>query len=167
MIGSMTVFSVGLLIKVYFLVFKDGSTRRFRGRSGTEDNMDFGASAIPLEIADGPDQKQKDKPHSSYFCNGFYEGLVLISRHKYTWLLLAVSTLYEVVLTVLDYEFKLSGARYSSISITPTLEVNYLTHYHSLSCYDRTVLHGVGAQTFTSLTQASPRTIISSSGTDQ
>jgi hypothetical protein len=68
-----------------------------------------------------------DKKSRSIFniFNGFYEGLALISRYKYTWLLLGVSTLYEVVLTVLDYEFKLSGAHYSS---TPSvLEVAVAT----------------------------------------
>lgn len=42
--------------------------------------------------------------------SGFYEGLSLILRHKYVALLLGVSCLYEVVVTVLDYQFKILGA---------------------------------------------------------
>lgn len=45
-------------------------------------------------------------------CNifaGFYEGLNLIVKHGYMTRVLGVSCLYEVVVTVLDYEFKLLG----------------------------------------------------------
>lgn len=40
----------------------------------------------------------------------FYEGLTLIMQHRYTLKLLGVSVLFEIVVTVLDYEFKLMGA---------------------------------------------------------
>ena len=42
--------------------------------------------------------------------SGFYDGLSLILRHRYVLQLLGVSTLYEIVVTVLDYQFKMLGA---------------------------------------------------------
>ena len=41
---------------------------------------------------------------------GFYEGLSLIMRYPYVLKLLGVSCLYEIVVTILDYEFKLMGS---------------------------------------------------------
>ena len=42
-------------------------------------------------------------------CRGFYEGLSLVLTHTYVLKLAGVSCLYEVVVTVLDYEFKVSN----------------------------------------------------------
>ena len=63
--------------------------------------------------------EQESKNH---ICHGFVQGLLLISRYRYTWYLLGISTLYEIVLTILDYEFKLSGENYATIGISNTLE---------------------------------------------
>ena len=46
--------------------------------------------------------------------SNFYEGLSLILKHKYVFKLAGVSCLYEIVLTVLDYEFKVLAAMSSS-----------------------------------------------------
>lgn len=54
-------------------------------------------------------QAQPDSSGLSIF-SGFFEGFSLIVRHKYVALLLGVSCLYEVVVTVLDYQFKILGA---------------------------------------------------------
>jgi len=43
------------------------------------------------------------------FVGGFYEGLKIVLSHKYVFILFIVSTLHEVVLTILDYQFKLMG----------------------------------------------------------
>jgi ATP/ADP translocase len=47
---------------------------------------------------------------------GFCEGLALIFQHKYVMRIFAVSCFYEIVITVLDYEFKMLGAG----SLTPS-----------------------------------------------
>jgi AAA family ATP:ADP antiporter len=126
LIASMTVFSVGLSIKLYFIVFKGRNVegRHTRVRSSTEDSegIEYIASAIPLTTFSKQTSEDVVTPapptHSVYnICNGFYEGLLLIIQYRYTWYLLGVSTLYEIVLTVLDYEFKLSGAQYSKQSV--------------------------------------------------
>ena len=43
-----------------------------------------------------------------HVCGSFYEGLSLILTHMYVLKLAGVSCLYEVVVTVIDYEFKVS-----------------------------------------------------------
>ena len=48
---------------------------------------------------------------------GFYEGLMLILQHRYILKLAGISCLYEVVVTVLDYQFKIAGAK-DSVSVT-------------------------------------------------
>lgn len=42
--------------------------------------------------------------------SGFYEGLFLIAKYSYVMHIMGVTCLYEIVLTVMDYEFKLLGA---------------------------------------------------------
>jgi hypothetical protein len=42
--------------------------------------------------------------------SGFYEGLFLITKYPYVMHIMGVTCLYEIVLTVMDYEFKLLGA---------------------------------------------------------
>ena len=57
-----------------------------------------------------PERKPEPAPTS---CAAFFDGLHLIWRHAYVFNLLLISTLYEVVLTVLDFEMKVVGrARY-------------------------------------------------------
>ena len=46
-------------------------------------------------------QKGSTSSPSPYFLDGFYQGILLITRYRYTLYLLGVSTLYEIVLTVL------------------------------------------------------------------
>lgn len=129
MIAAMIVLLVGLSIKLYFLLFKSRriDSKRSRVRSSSEDgeNMEVIASAVALNNDDK--SATALRPGGVFnLCSGFYEGILLISNYKYTWYLLGVSTLYEIVLTVLDYEFKLSGAHYSAAIVSipdTTLEV--------------------------------------------
>lgn len=48
---------------------------------------------------------------------GFYEGLSLILKHRYVLKLLGVTCLYEIVVTVLDYEFKILGAQMAALPL--------------------------------------------------
>ena len=46
------------------------------------------------------------KPGTLAVFTGFYDGLALILRHTYVMQLMGVTCLYEIVVTVLDYQFK-------------------------------------------------------------
>ena len=101
-IGSITVFSVSLLIKLYHIVFRDKVTVQVetgRVRSVTETSDAIDAITTP------------EKKTCWSVIQGFYEGLYLISQYRYVALILGVSCLYEVVITILDYEFKVLGAQ--------------------------------------------------------
>jgi AAA family ATP:ADP antiporter len=45
-----------------------------------------------------------------------FEGISLIYAHRYVLYLLLVTCLYEIVITILDFEFKILGAQYSAAS---------------------------------------------------
>ena len=47
-----------------------------------------------------------------HVCGSFYEGLSLVLTHMYVLKLAGISCLYEVVLTILDFEFKVSTILY-------------------------------------------------------
>lgn len=99
---------------------------RARVRTWTDDDQS-GAGGVERETARGERLEGKGTPSSgvdddtralwkraSGMCfrafGGFWEGLALISKHKYVMRILAVSCFYEIVVTVLDYEFKMLGA---------------------------------------------------------
>jgi AAA family ATP:ADP antiporter len=119
--GAMSIFSVSLIIKIYHIVYKESSnieSASNRVRSISE------ASYSSLLSYEG--DKQIEKINEITFLQSiinvfknFYEGLSLILSYRYTIFLLGVSCLYEIVVTVLDYEFKLMGA--DSISSTPSI----------------------------------------------
>ena len=46
--------------------------------------------------------------------SGFYEGLFLIVKYPYVLHIMGVTCLYEIVLTVMDYQFKLLGSSKTS-----------------------------------------------------
>lgn len=169
LMSSVTIFSVSLLVKLYFIVYKDRPTmqdpapRRLgpgaaaaSGLASRTISSDAGggvelattsyaslssrpSTPAPLDNekagaalrAQGMVQVQLDeageaqKPPSPRnlkgqgrgflgLFSGFYEGLSLILKHRYVLLLLGVSCLYEVVITVLDYQFKILGAEKSA-----------------------------------------------------
>lgn len=108
--GSMSIFSVSILIKAYHIVFRDHATEtvKLRVRSFSECESDFPSHVSkPLE----------NPTFFNIFINlfrGFYEGLMLILRHRYILKLAGISCLYEIVVTVLDYQFKILGANHVS-----------------------------------------------------
>lgn len=104
-VGSMTIFTVSLLMKSYCIIYSDHNTEVIMNTT----------SAHALI---------KEKTNRSFslidniilFFSGFYDGLVLIIQYNYILKILAVSCLYEVIVTVLDYQFKIIAARNSAIS---------------------------------------------------
>jgi AAA family ATP:ADP antiporter len=67
------------------------------------------------ELADSPKEE------------GFFEGLKLLLRHRYLMAIFAVNFIYEVVVTIFDFNFKVAaGAHYSGVELS-----NYLSIYGS------------------------------------
>lgn len=95
LIGAFSIYSVTLLVKTYHLLYGDS-------RDKTR------VSAV------------LSSPHST----GFFEGIQLICRHQYVLRLLGVCCLYEIVLTVLDYEFKILSNGYIEA------DTSYLSSLH-------------------------------------
>jgi hypothetical protein len=101
--GSMSIFSISILIKIYHIIYK-GNTIEFEKKiiqkteriSNFEENLILKIIKNILEVF-----------------KGFYEGLRLIFKYKYILKLAGVSCLFEIVLTVLDYQFKILGENYS------------------------------------------------------
>ena len=102
LIGSLSVFLVSILIKLYHIVFRDPASldmERTRVRSTTESSLD---------LQPQPQSRFRDK------FVVMFEGVSLIYQHRYVFLLLLVTCLYEIVITILDYEFKVLGAAHSA-----------------------------------------------------
>lgn len=112
--GSMSIFSVSILIKAYHIVFRDHATETVKLRVRSFSECESTSSHSMSRSLENP-------TFITIFINlfrGFYEGLMLILRHKYILKLAGVSCLYEIVVTVLDYQFKILGANHvSSMSV--------------------------------------------------
>ena len=171
LMSSVTIFAVSLLVKLYFIVYKDRPTmqdqapRRLGPGAAAAPPPGLASRTISSDAAGGVElattsyaslssrpntlapsdsdekaalraqgmvQVQLDLPGEAQLrpaprspkgqskggflgvFSGFYEGLSLILKHRYVLLLLGVSCLYEVVITVLDYQFKILGAEKSA-----------------------------------------------------
>lgn len=140
LVGAILSLSVTLFIKLYHIVFVDEATVASinRVRTWTDDEESVrslelhipgfgGAAASASEDGDVADDgglacSSHRTDGSIIWClktswkwfvikfGGFCEGLSLIYHHKYVLRIFAVSCFYEVVVTVLDYEFKMIGA---------------------------------------------------------
>jgi hypothetical protein len=129
------IFSVSLLIKCYHLTFRDYVTEasKARVRSMSENAyvdplLHSAAQSASLansltafdEEMDEVTEITEFNPHNpnavtatqsiQTVLSGFYEGLMLLFRYPYMIKLLGVSCLYEVVMTILDYQFKVLGS---------------------------------------------------------
>jgi AAA family ATP:ADP antiporter len=68
-------------------------------------------------------EKEKEKDHEP----GFFSGLKLLISHKYLLGIFAVNFIYEIIITIFDFNFKLAAATaYSGVALT-----NYLSIYGS------------------------------------
>eukprot|EP00981_Chlorochromonas_danica_P015689 scaffold14361_cov193-Ochromonas_danica.AAC.24 len=125
--GAMLIFSVSLLIKSYHVTYKDYITEsnRTRVRSISESQtVDPILPPVQEEeevLIAALKEKVKAKESTLWksfgrILSNFYEGLYLIAQHGYVSKLLGVACLYEIVMTILDYEFKVMGAQASSSS---------------------------------------------------
>ena len=113
LIGAICAFSVTLLMKLYHIVFLDELTiaSKERVRTYTEEDIIPNEKLAPEARAPKPDSRFAF--WIDFFTRvfaGFWEGLSLIYQHKYVMRILAVSCFYEIIVTVLDYEFKILGA---------------------------------------------------------
>ncbi|MCD6034683.1 MAG: hypothetical protein K0R63_424 [Rickettsiales bacterium] len=74
----------------------------------------------------GHNQKS-DTPSSYREKPGLLDGLKLVFSHHYLTALFAITFMYEVIITIFDFNFKLAaGVRYSSVALS-----NYLSLYES------------------------------------
>lgn len=139
-ISSVMIFSVSLLIKCYHLTFRDYATEsmKSRVRSVSENiTVDPLLSSVAHSLHNSSPNGTNKTHHSAFDDNddevteitqfnpiarptiwqsikgvfgGFSEGLLLLFRYPYMIKLLGVSCLYEVVMTILDYQFKVLGS---------------------------------------------------------
>lgn len=71
----------------------------------------------------GKNEKQVEKEEEP----GFLEGLKLMLKHRYLLAIFAANFIYEVIITIFDYNFKIAaGAQYSGVALS-----NYLSIYGS------------------------------------
>ena len=76
-----------------------------------------------LASFEGVNQKRLEKNHDS----GFFSGLKLLMAHKYLLGIFTVNFIYEVIITIFDFNFKLAAAtQYKGVALT-----NYLSIYGS------------------------------------
>ncbi len=68
----------------------------------------------------GSNEKKEEKTHT----HGFLEGLKLILQHKYLIGIFAVNFIYEIIITIFDYNFKFAAAtEYSGVALTRFLSL--------------------------------------------
>lgn len=76
-----------------------------------------------LKAFEGKNEKKEESAQEP----GFLEGLKLMLKHKYLLGIFAVNFIYEVVVTIFDFNFKLAaGAEYSGVALS-----HYLSLYGS------------------------------------
>ncbi len=70
---------------------------------------------------------------------GFYEGLLLILKYPYVFHIFLITCLFEVVLTIMDYEFKILGSHQTEIrpdtgSVTDSSSDNFANLMGHFGC---------------------------------
>lgn len=76
-----------------------------------------------LQSFHGSNEKTEEKKHET----GFLEGLKLLLKNRYLLGIFAANFIYEVVVTIFDFNFKIAaGSEYSGVALT-----NYLSIYGS------------------------------------
>lgn len=103
-IAAVLVFSVSILIQIYHFTYHDYLVR----------SSSFGDGADPDQPVPHIEHRTKSRSvGSAPIWSGFFEGLYLIARHSYLLKVLGVACLYEIVVTILDYEFKILASQHS------------------------------------------------------
>jgi ATP/ADP translocase len=143
-LGSIFISCVSLLAKYYYILFRDYSTEQMKTkiRSVSECSVDPHLPALdvpqesPLSSFNITSSSTHRKNEESYLIlvfssitvfaskvfrgiltvfAGFYEGLSLIIQYHYVLKLFAVSCVYDIVVTIMDYEFKITGAKHTIV----------------------------------------------------
>jgi AAA family ATP:ADP antiporter len=143
-LGSIFISCVSLLAKYYYILFRDYSTEQMKTkiRSISECSADPHLPALNIPQKSPPStftissSSTNLKTEESYLIlvfssissfgskvfrgiftifAGFYEGLSLIIQYQYVLKLFAVSCVYDIVVTILDYEFKITGAKHTIV----------------------------------------------------
>lgn len=148
LLSALNVLSICVLMKLYSIIFRDDATvivSRNRVRSSTEDSIisEYDYSSINKNnstsnsIHTDISQKgiNKGKPQISFFSyvlnlmskffGGFYDGVLLIVKYPYVFYILLVASINEMIVTVMDYQFKLLASE--STSVDPS-KANILPH---------------------------------------
>ena len=147
LVGSVTVFTVSFIVKIYGINFpkKRKGTRRTSGTptSNKSTYFDFSETetssfhSIPRNddklhlkehVGELDFDQNRNVPNDEFPENtelteninhvvagadnqsSWSEGLSLIVKHRYVMYILGISALYEMVVTILDYQFKILGA---------------------------------------------------------
>jgi len=105
--GAMNVYSVSLLVKVYRICFRKAVDIEF-GIYDAIANERAAASAAAGAASPSPAVPPGSDAGSSVLA-GFLEGFVLVLRDRYMLMVFGVSCLYEIVVTIMDYQFKILG----------------------------------------------------------
>ncbi len=117
--GALSIFSVSLVVKVYHVVFRrklrsayaalqtESEFSRERERATSIDE------GVPHIVHVGT-SNQSSGGVAPGMLNSFWEGIFLIWRDRYLMIIFGVSCAYEVVVTIMDYQFKILAAQESS-----------------------------------------------------
>lgn len=133
-LGSIFILSVSLLIKAYHITFKDYTTEQLKAKVRSDSESSVDPFLPPVDTRKSKTAPTTDTsinifhglnlPFPTFFrllskvisvvltvVGGFYEGLALIIKYPYVLKLLAVSCVYDIVVVILDFEFKIMGAK--------------------------------------------------------
>ncbi len=111
--GAMGVFVVSLQMKVYCILFRKAIDSDFGTINSAFNDQDNSPGQRIVGIAsDTTFSTSNATPSPALFAN-MSEGFLLVVRNRYMLMVLGVSCLYEVVVTVLDYHFKILAAHAS------------------------------------------------------
>ncbi len=122
LLSAISVLSITILLKVYSIVFRDDKTvikSRLRIRSSSETHINLSPQNVESLSLVNRIVKWISQTWSQVF-GGFYEGLSMIVKYPYVFYILGVASADEIILTLLDYQFKLLGeASSKGIHVVP------------------------------------------------
>jgi ATP/ADP translocase len=83
----------------------------------TDSSSSLPSSSLPLSVPTPPipPPERSLLTKTMIVFAGFYEGLLLILKYPYVFHIFLITCLFEVVLTIMDYEFKILGSHQTEI----------------------------------------------------
>jgi ATP:ADP antiporter, AAA family len=106
LVGAMSIFVISLVVKVYHICYPK-------------------TAQLLTPVHDTYDDHQID-----YSFQSFADGMFLVIRSRYMLLLLGISCSYEIVVTVMDYQFKLLAAAASTVKGTQNISTADPSHVY-------------------------------------